>query len=163
MHITWLQSTSQTHLLKGPTQQLCSSVAFLLWGGGLCWQLPISYTSLCLSVRLSNWMLCVAVTKSLVAIFAVYDRPNCHHLIPQHIIILFKIKFYANRYSHIAISRMARGRGSVVVGRCWASWSIAHFRSWWASHKLHRKQHREKLGQWHLLWSFLLEGILSWQ
>ena len=76
MHTTWLQSISQ-HIHSKDLLNNFVLLFFFCVGG--C-------AENCLSAILASAYLCVAVTKSLVAIFVVYDRPNCHHLIPQHII-----------------------------------------------------------------------------
>ena len=49
----------------------------------------LAFISMYISIRSSQWDLRLASIKNMVAVFAAFDRPNYHRLLPQHIADLF--------------------------------------------------------------------------
>ena len=92
MYLEWQHSTPQPYNTSPSMTQLDNFQAFLdkkaaeddnwkFWGDSVM-KNCLPYISLYISVRSSDWILCVVTIKSMVPTFAAYDRPHYHHLIP---------------------------------------------------------------------------------
>jgi len=57
----------------------------------------LSYYGLYLSIRCSNWELCIACLKQMVPVFTVFDREYYARIIPDHLAQILEQSYVALR------------------------------------------------------------------